>query len=167
MIGTPLAFVFGIVTLKRISKSGGRISGRGQAIAGLVTGTLSLLVYAAMILPAIAGAREKDRRAECLSNMKQLGLAIGEYAAAHNGETPVRLEELKPYVHGDWEKISRCPSARDNSAPSYEIVGAGIDNPDAVVLRENPANHRGTGGHVLYGDGHVSWVSADARAPGY
>ncbi len=88
IIGMPLAFVFGIIALNRISKSNGRIAGRGQAIAGLIIGAISFLLYLAMILPAIAGAREMDHRAQCLNNMKQIGLAISLYADAHDGNIP-------------------------------------------------------------------------------
>ena len=46
-------------------------------------------ILAAMLLPALNQAREKARRANCLSNLKQLGLGIAMYADNYNGRVPV------------------------------------------------------------------------------
>jgi prepilin-type N-terminal cleavage/methylation domain-containing protein/prepilin-type processing-associated H-X9-DG protein len=45
-------------------------------------------ILAAMLLPALNTAREKARRANCLSNLKQIGLGIALYADNYNGRTP-------------------------------------------------------------------------------
>ena len=45
-------------------------------------------ILAAMLLPALNQAREKARRANCLSNLKQLGLGIAMYADNYNGRDP-------------------------------------------------------------------------------
>src|ERR1043166_4392513 len=46
-------------------------------------------ILAAMLLPALNTAREKARRANCLSNLKQLGLGIAMYADNYNGRMPL------------------------------------------------------------------------------
>jgi prepilin-type N-terminal cleavage/methylation domain-containing protein/prepilin-type processing-associated H-X9-DG protein len=46
-------------------------------------------ILAAMLLPALNQAREKARRANCLSNLKQLGLGIAMYADNYAGRVPV------------------------------------------------------------------------------
>ena len=45
-------------------------------------------VLAALLLPALASAREKGRRAVCLSNLRQVGFAIHAYAGDHDGTIP-------------------------------------------------------------------------------
>ena len=46
-------------------------------------------IMAAMLLPALNQAREKARRANCLSNLKQIGLGIAMYADNYGGRMPL------------------------------------------------------------------------------
>jgi prepilin-type N-terminal cleavage/methylation domain-containing protein len=45
-------------------------------------------VLAALLLPALASAREKGRRTVCLSNLRQIGIAIQVYAQDYDGRIP-------------------------------------------------------------------------------
>jgi prepilin-type N-terminal cleavage/methylation domain-containing protein/prepilin-type processing-associated H-X9-DG protein len=45
-------------------------------------------ILAALLLPALSMAKERSRRAVCLSNLRQVGLAIHSYAQDNNGEIP-------------------------------------------------------------------------------
>jgi prepilin-type N-terminal cleavage/methylation domain-containing protein/prepilin-type processing-associated H-X9-DG protein len=42
-------------------------------------------ILAALLLPALASAREKARTVQCISNLKQIGIAIQTYAADNDG----------------------------------------------------------------------------------
>jgi len=46
-------------------------------------------ILAAITLPALAGARESARRAACMSNLHQLGIALHQYTNEHRGWFPV------------------------------------------------------------------------------
>lgn len=47
-----------------------------------------IAILAALLLPALAAARNAGRRAACLSNLRQIGLAVHSYAAESNGRIP-------------------------------------------------------------------------------
>lgn len=62
----------------------------------LVTiGIISLLI--ALILPAVQSAREAARKTVCVSNLKNLGLAVASFNVAHNG-FPRLVTSLSPEV---------------------------------------------------------------------
>jgi prepilin-type N-terminal cleavage/methylation domain-containing protein/prepilin-type processing-associated H-X9-DG protein len=80
-------------------------------------------ILAAMLLPALNQAREKARRANCLSNLKQIGLGIAMYADNYNGRIPMDSTGPPPNVGASFNllsntvtsaKIFACPS--DSSA---------------------------------------------------
>ena len=47
-----------------------------------------IAILAAMLLPALSRAREQARRAVCINNLKQIGLAITMYAQDYDGGLP-------------------------------------------------------------------------------
>jgi prepilin-type processing-associated H-X9-DG protein len=47
-----------------------------------------IAVLAALLLPALASAREKGRRTVCLSNLRQIGIAIQVYSQDNDGRIP-------------------------------------------------------------------------------
>ena len=47
-----------------------------------------IAILAAMLLPALAAAREKARRSNCMNNLKQMGLALASYTGDYAGYFP-------------------------------------------------------------------------------
>lgn len=48
-----------------------------------------IAILASMLLPALSQARAKARQISCMSNLKQLGLAVTMYAGDNNGTFPM------------------------------------------------------------------------------
>jgi prepilin-type processing-associated H-X9-DG protein len=87
LLGIP-AIVQGSLGLGEIKGGRGRIHGRGLAIAGIVTGLLGCSVIPiaslfGLVIPAVESVREADHRSRCISNLKQIGLAMHNYHSAH------------------------------------------------------------------------------------
>ena len=47
-----------------------------------------IAILAAMLLPALAAAREKARRASCMNNLKQMGIALTSYSGDYGEYLP-------------------------------------------------------------------------------
>jgi len=89
-------------------------------------------ILAAMLLPALNAAREKARRANCLSNLKQVGVSVAMYADNYNGRvpwdgtipkaSPVTSFNLLSNVLGS-AKIFACPSSRETASAAWPLGG--------------------------------------------
>jgi len=85
------AVVFGHIALSEIKNSGGRLGGKGLAIAGLVLGYLGLafvpfmLIIAAIAIPNVLRARMAANEASTVSSLRLLATAQVYYASSHPG----------------------------------------------------------------------------------
>jgi prepilin-type N-terminal cleavage/methylation domain-containing protein/prepilin-type processing-associated H-X9-DG protein len=65
-------------------KSTSRLSDRGFTLIELLVVIAIIAVLIALLLPAVQAAREAARRAQCVNNLKQLGLATHNYISSYN-----------------------------------------------------------------------------------
>jgi prepilin-type N-terminal cleavage/methylation domain-containing protein/prepilin-type processing-associated H-X9-DG protein len=89
-------------------------------------------ILAAILLPALARARESARRASCQNNLKQMALVFKMYANESRGEK-------WPAVYADFDAPTYDCSTFTNQASISSAVPVGVDNeievmPDFRVL---------------------------------
>jgi prepilin-type N-terminal cleavage/methylation domain-containing protein/prepilin-type processing-associated H-X9-DG protein len=70
---------------------------RGFTLIELLVVIAIIAVLIALLLPAVQAAREAARRAQCVNNLKQLGLGLHNFESA-NGAFPKGVNE--PFVNG-------------------------------------------------------------------
>ena len=80
-----------------------------------------IAILAAILLPALSKARERGKAAACLSNLRQIGAALSQYANDNHGYIPnintytVKIPYMTtlffPYINDPW--VYSCPSDTD------------------------------------------------------
>ena len=90
-----------------------------------------IAILAAMLLPALAKAREKAQAINCTSNMKQINLALNMYAGDYEQTMPRAIGNLRDdVVWGNWlqmvhpyvgdKKPFLCPKNSNVKTAAYE-----------------------------------------------
>jgi prepilin-type N-terminal cleavage/methylation domain-containing protein len=66
----------------------GRSSFRGFTLIELLVVVAIIAILAALLLPSLAAAKRSARKAACISNLRQVGIAIHTYADDNDGRIP-------------------------------------------------------------------------------
>lgn len=117
----------------------------------VVIGIVGLLT--AVLLPVFLGAREKGRRTACLSNVRQIDLALTAYTEDHEGFFPPSLT-----AKGDWAwvalsyapagEVFRCPDCPVPPLWDTNVPGQPVDTAKGYAMnaslydaniKDNPA----------------------------
>jgi len=130
------AVICGHMAYSRIKHSGGALAGQGMALAGLITGYLSigfsiLLVpmMLAIAIPNFVNAREVSMQNACINNLRTIDAAKQQWALENNkkADDVPTAGDLKPYFPNGF--FPTCPAGGTytigavSNAPTCSVSG--------------------------------------------
>ena len=145
LTGIP-AVICGHLSLSRIKRAQGALTGRGMAITGLILGYLgiSLTVFFVLLgiaLPVFNAVQERGLATKGLAEAKQIGLACKLYAGDHQGNFPPTLDDLVPTYLSD-KHLFVCPLGKGTSESGYDYFGGKDSDPNSKILLSSKATMR-------------------------
>jgi prepilin-type N-terminal cleavage/methylation domain-containing protein len=118
-----------------------------------------IAILASMLLPALAGAKERARRIRCSANLHNFGLAIAFYVDDNQGNYPPRSDVVRwpTTLINSYQNISIliCPSEKGLQPASG---GANDNYPADMAPRSYIINGFNDAFDVKYGS-HQTWSS--------
>jgi prepilin-type N-terminal cleavage/methylation domain-containing protein/prepilin-type processing-associated H-X9-DG protein len=136
-----------------------------------------IAILASMLLPALNKAREKAKSTQCVSNLKQIGIAIQGYAGDYNGSFPLAVIDQPSFYVPSWTStrwteflvrgkylpqhkdktmlpsIFKCPSQRLGDvlldSPSYGIPRTYTSCGNLTKYKMQLYNHVGVVGYTF------------------
>jgi prepilin-type processing-associated H-X9-DG protein len=183
-VTAPVGLVLGFMAHSRIRASKGRLTGSGLATTGIVLSLIAMLlglvaIPAAMLLPALAKAKQKAQTIHCVNNVRQLELVVRMYAEDNKDKFPPAETWCDAIqINAGSSKVFQCvviPDLRCGYAFNARLSGKKVDevNLQTVMVFESNAGWNASGGPELmlksprhgkrfvvgFADGHVEQVT--------
>jgi prepilin-type N-terminal cleavage/methylation domain-containing protein len=137
-----------------------RPTSAGFTLIELLVVIAIIAILASMLLPALASSKEKARRIYCISNTKQISVAMKMYVDDNNGQYPPRMPDpvagspaypCKPCRTIDWRPyaapyLARTLNINTNLAsPTNAVAATGVflcpaDNGIPTAIAADPFN---------------------------
>ena len=184
-----VGLILGIIALVKINDSRGGLAGRGLAIAGIcVSGFMVFIgipltaMMGGLLLPAFMKAKERAQSINCMTNLRQLGVAARTYAQSSGGRFPYATnwcDVLQPHLAR--QNVFYCPADESQLCSyGYNAALSGLVvsevNPLTVLFFEIPGGWNVSGGpeqmlpgrrhgrnlNVVFADGSAQQMTVEA-----
>ncbi|AQQ09874.1 hypothetical protein L21SP3_01694 [Sedimentisphaera cyanobacteriorum] len=139
---------------------------KGFTLVELLVVISIIALLLSILLPALGRAREMTRRIVCLSNMRQMLIAVSSYQTNNNDHFPPALLDVygpnaNPYVHYAWDFTRRYNMATNSwdYSPGLIWEGQGIEKIQQCPSFKGPAMWEGdryTG--YNYNTSYLGWA---------
>jgi type II secretory pathway pseudopilin PulG len=181
-ISALIGLILGIIAMTKVKQSRGALGGGGIALAGIIVSAIFVFmipIFAALLLPALAQAKQKAQAINCVNNVKQLSVAMRIYAGDNQNHYPAATNWCDA-IRSDvgTTKTFQCPADFSGGRCSYafnaRLSGAedGKADPSTVMIFEANGNWNASGGRELmlaksrhrhlvvvgFADGHIEQV---------
>jgi prepilin-type N-terminal cleavage/methylation domain-containing protein/prepilin-type processing-associated H-X9-DG protein len=113
---------------------------RGFTLIELLVVIAIIAVLISLLLPAVQSAREAARRAQCVNNLSQIGLALNNYESAHYAFPPGVINTTGPIdniakgLHYNWI-TQLLPYFEQKSAQRHFNFNVGLYEPHNITVR--------------------------------
>lgn len=156
----------------------GLAKNHGFTLMEILTVIVIIVILAGLLTPAISKAQRQAKRVECMNNLRQIGMALQQYALDNNGAFPPDLTTLTTVPAGDTY-LPDSPTISGGTTPAILVCSAdnggyteSLTATMAAATAGTPLvqcpnlSHPGNTRNVLYGDGHVGSSAAGGGGGG-
>ena len=131
--------------------SGHKSAKKGFTLIELLVVIAIISIFASILFPVFARARENARRASCMNNLKQIGLAIMQYTQDYDERYPAALDgpaggPYNTHVTTGWPGAKFSINGSSHLVSWMDMIFPYVKSTQIFVCPSQPDSHTLTGG---------------------